>query len=217
MIHAVHYEPHSQRQQFEPQESPEHDLEQSPPFFFLHLRLSLGMRPRRPSRSLIARVTTIFAAFAGALSLALGPYWTQAQGTSTPPMFNTLFGLAGHLVIAGALLGGGAVLLGGIPLVVSAWRTSPRSRFLFLIPILAGLLTGACALLIEFLMALGFQRPPLIFPVLLFYGSSFVSTIAIISAIRQARIADRWLRLANHLSRLVVAGMVLAAKRGSCR
>ena len=44
---------------------------------------------------------------------------------------------------------------------------------------------------------------------LLFYGGTIVSTIAINRAIRQARIANRWLRLANHLSWLVAMGMVL--------
>jgi hypothetical protein len=126
-------------------------------------------------------------------------------------MLDALFGLAGHLALAGALLGVGAVLLGGIPLVISAWRTSPRSRFLFLLPILASLPTIACALLIAFMTLLGMQPPPFfpILPVLLFYGGTVVSTIAINRAIRQARIADGWLRLANHLSRVVVVGMVL--------
>jgi hypothetical protein len=114
------------------------------------------------------------------------------------------------------LSGLGAVLLGGIPLVVSAWRTSPRSRVLFLVPILASALVIACALFIVFLMTMGVQRPPLIFPVLLFYGGAAVSTIAIIRAIRQARIADRWLRLANHLSWLVVGGMVLMCIGAAC-
>ena len=58
---------------------------------------------------------------------------------------------------------------------------------------------------------LGMQPPPFfpILPVLLFYGGTVVSTSAIIRAIRQAKIADRWLRFANHLSRLVAVGMVL--------
>jgi drug/metabolite transporter (DMT)-like permease len=160
-------------------------------------------------RSPIARVTTIFAAFMGALALALAPVWTQAQGTQTPPALEALFGQAGYLVIAGALLGLGAVLLGGIPLVVSVWRTSPRSRSLLFIPIFVSLSIIACALLSVLMVALGFPRPPLILPVLLFYGGTIVSTIAINRAIRQAKVADRWLRLANHLSRLVVLGMVL--------
>jgi hypothetical protein len=183
----------------------------------MHLRLSFhfhlnpGVRRRRTLRSIVARVTTIFAAFMGALALVLSPYWTQAHGIQTPPMLDALFVLARHLVLAGALLGVGTILLGGIPLVISAWRTSPRNRFLFLIPILASLPTIACCLLSAFIMLLSNQPPPFfpILPVLLFYGGTIVSTIAINHAIRQARIADTWLRFANHLSRLVVVGMVL--------
>jgi hypothetical protein len=213
MIHTVHYELQSQRQRFEPREQQGNDLErrQVDLLLSLHLRLNLGVPRRRTSRSIVARVTTIFAAFMGALALALSPYWTQAHGMQTPPMLDALFGLAGHLVLAGALLGVGAVLLGGIPLVISAWRTSPRSRFLFLLPILASLPTIACCLLSAFIMLLSNQPPPFfpILPVLLFYGGTIVSTSAINRAIRQARIADTWLRFANHLSRLVVLGMVL--------
>ena len=124
IIHAFHYEPQGQRQRFEPREAQEHDLGQMHLHFSLDLHLNLGARLRRAEHATIARVTTIFAAFMGALALALSPYWTQAHGVQTPPMLDALFGLAGHLVLAGALLGVGAVLLGGIPLVISAWRTS---------------------------------------------------------------------------------------------
>ena len=212
MLHAFHYEPQGQRQQFEPREAQENlKQRQMHLHFSLDLHLNLGARLRRAEHATIARVTTIFAAFMGALALVLSPYWTQAHGVQTPPTLDTLFSLAGHLVLAGALLGVGAVLLGGIPLVISAWRTSPRSRFLFLLPILASLPTIACALLSAFMTFLGMQPPPFfpILPVLLFYGGTVVSTSAIIRAIRQAKIADRWLRFANHLSRLVAVGMVL--------
>lgn len=211
MIHSVHYEPQGQHQRFEPREQKEQDLEQTDLLLSFHLRLNLGVRRRRTSQSTVARVTTIFAAFMGALALALSPVWTQVQGVSTLPALEALFDLARHLTLAGALLGVGAVLLGGIPLVVSAWRTSPRSRMLFLVPILASLPTIACSLLSAFIMLLSNQPPPFfpILPVLLFYGGTVVSTIAINRAIRQARIADRWLRLANHLSWLVVVGMLL--------
>lgn len=211
MIHTVHYEPQSQRQRFEPREQQGSDLGQMHLRLSFHFHLDLDARLRRTSRAIIARVTTVFAAFMGTLALALSPYWTHAHGVQTPPMLDALFGLAGHLVFAGALLGVGVVLLGGIPLVISAWRTSPRSRFLFLIPILASLPAIACCLLSAFIMLLSNQPPPFfpILPVLLFYGGTVVSTIAIIRAVHQARIADTWLRFANHLSRLVVGGMVL--------
>jgi hypothetical protein len=44
---------------------------------------------------------------------------------------------------------------------------------------------------------------------LLFYGLPLVSTIAINQAIRQAKIADGWLRFATHLSRVVVLALLL--------
>ncbi len=166
MLHAFHYEPQGQRQQFEPREAQENlKQRQMHLHFSLDLHLNLGARLRRASRSTIGRVTTIFAAFMGALALALSPYWTQAHGVQTPPTLDTLFSLAGHLVFAGVLLGVGTVLLGGIPLVVSAWRTRPRSRILFLLPILASLPAIACSLLSAFIMLLSNQPPPF-FPIL---------------------------------------------------
>lgn len=215
MIHFVHYEPQGQRQRFEPQER-QSNLEQNQMYlhFSLDFRLNLDRRLRRARHTLhtpLARVTTIFAAFMGALVLALSPYWIQARSTFTLPAFVTLFNLSGYLIIAGALLGVGATLLGGVPLVVSAWRTNARSRLLFLVPILASLPTIACSLLSVFIMLLNNQPPsffPLL-PVLLFYGGTAVSVGAIIRAIRQASIADRWLRLANQLGWLVVGGIVL--------
>jgi hypothetical protein len=113
MLHAFHYEPQGQRQQFEPREAQENlKQRQMHLHFSLDLHLNLGARLRRASRSTIGRVTTIFAAFMGALALALSPYWTQAHGVQTPPTLDTLFSLAGHLVFAGVLLGVGTVRFG---------------------------------------------------------------------------------------------------------
>lgn len=122
MIHTVHYEPQSQHQRFEPREQQEHDQGrmQVNLLLSLHLRLNLGARQRRTSHSLVARVTTIFAAFMGALALALSPYWIQVHSVQTPAVLDALFNLARRLVVAGALLGVGAVLIGGLPLAVSA-------------------------------------------------------------------------------------------------
>lgn len=211
MIHAFHYEPHGQRQRFESREQQGSDLEQRQIHLHLslHLHLNLVTRVRRAEHAALARVTTIFAAFMGALSMALS-LWIQVYARMLP-MPGSLSGLAGPLLFAGALLGLGAVLLGGLPLVVSAWRASPRSRFLFLVPILTSLLAMAYYLFVVFLTPLGILGPPFfsILPALLFYGVPFVSTIAITRAIRQATIADTWLRFVTHLSRLVVVGMVL--------
>src|ERR1700737_872472 len=110
-------------------------------------------------------------------------------------MLDALFALAGHLVLAGVLLGVGAILIGGLPLTISAWRTSARCRVLLLAPLLASLPAIACTLLSACIMLLSNQPPPFfpILPVLLFYGGTVASTIAINRAIRQAKIADKWL------------------------
>ncbi len=111
------------------------------------------------------------------------------------------------------LLGLLAMVLAGMPLVVAVWRSTPRSRALFLVPLYA---LGMTLLYVSFYLAHSgnfsvphgsnfgnFQLA------LLFYGLPLVSTIAINHAIRQAKIADKWLRFANHLSRLVVLAMLL--------
>lgn len=46
-----------------------------------------------------------------------------------------LFTLAGNVILGGALCALGIVLLGGILLVISTWRSTPRSRFLLLVPL----------------------------------------------------------------------------------
>jgi hypothetical protein len=117
-----------------------------------------------------------------------------------------LFTWAGHLILGGTLLGLGAVLLGGLPLVISAWRSTPRSRFLFLVPFMAVVLTFA-------LIALGTFLPDPVVRSALFvaplYILPFISTLTITRAFRQAPIANKWLRFANRLSPLVVLGMLL--------
>lgn len=138
----------------------------------------------------------------GALSMALTlALQTGARNLHMP---QPLFSLAGNVIFAGALLGLGAVLLGGVPLVVSAWRSTPRSRFLFLVPFL----TCGLAILITIL------HPHLMYNdntllALTFYGVPLIGTIAINRAIRQAEISDESLRFATIPSRLVVLGMLL--------
>lgn len=206
LIHALCYEPRGQRQRFEPREQQSHEVRNRHLHLHLnlHLHLDLSVRLRRVSPTAVARVTTIFAAFLGALSMALSLYLQQATSNLQQA---PLFTLAGNIIQGGAWLGLIAVLLGGIPLVVAAWRSTPRSRNL--------LLGGLCApwliiflLLLNMMAHLGPTFGNILFP-LLFYGGPLLSTIAITRALRQAEIADKWLRFATHLSRLVVLGMVL--------
>jgi len=208
MIHSLRYEPQGQRQRFEPREQQHDEFGSSQFHLHLHLHLNLGRRMRHSSQTTIARLTALFAAFIGALSMALTLY--AQVNVRIISMQAALFSWAGNLILTGALLGFGAVLLGGLPLIISAWRSTPRSRFLFLVPFLAFGLTFA---LIAFGGALGVQIPdPAVRSDLLgvpLYVLPFICTLAITRALRQATIAGKWLHFANMLSPLVVLGMLL--------
>jgi hypothetical protein len=150
----------------------------------------------------------------GALSMAL-TLLLQVSVRDVP--MQPLFTLAGNVIFAGALLGLGAVLIGGSPLVVSAWRSTPRSRFLLIVPLLAIVLSIPIFILLKAVMGAVFHptMDDLFYPLqnarlaLVFYGVPIISTIAINRTIRQAPISDKWLRFARLPSRLVVFGMLL--------
>jgi hypothetical protein len=150
----------------------------------------------------------------GALSMAL-TLLLQVSVRDVP--MQPLFTLAGNVIFAGALLGLGAVLIGGSPLVISAWRSTPRSRFLLIVPLLTIALSIPIFILLKAVMGAVFHptMDDLFYPLqntrlaLVFYGVPIISTIAINRAIRQAPISDKWLRFARLPSRLVVFGMLL--------
>lgn len=200
MIQRLWYEPQRQRQHFEPREQWQDETGSRQIHLHLHLHLNLGQRLHRFSQTSIARLTTLFAAFIGALSMALTLYGQVS--VRIIDMQAPLFGWAGNLILIGALLGLGAILLGGLPLVISAWRSTPRSRFLFLVPFLVFGLTFA-------LIALGVRIPYPAQLVVALYGIPFTCTLALICALRQAKLAGSRLRFANRLSPLLVLGMLL--------
>jgi hypothetical protein len=205
MIQALRYEPQGQRQRFEPPEQQSGDRWHTHLHLHLHLgmrvpRVNLGMRVPRASHSPVARVTTIFAAFIGALAMALT--LGLQGGVRAIPTQLPLFSLAGNLIFAGTLLGSIAVLLGGIPLVVSAWRSTWRSGDLFVLTLLV---LGSTIVFGGLVYAL-FGNIGL---ALCLYGVPLLCTIMINRALHQAALADKWLHFANQLSRLVVVGMVL--------
>jgi hypothetical protein len=170
----------------------------------LHLHLNLGRRLHRFASTNVARLSTLFAAFLGALSMALTLYLqVNARIISSQA---PLFSWAGNLILFGALLGGGAVPLGGIPLIIAAWRSTPRSRFLFLVPFPALVLTFAVVALGTYIPDPAVRSAMLAAPL---YALPFICILAITYALRQAAIADKWLRFANRLSSLVVLGMLL--------
>jgi hypothetical protein len=204
MIQRLWYEPQGQRQRFEPHEQWQHESASRQVHLHLHLHLNLGRRLNRSSPTVIARLTTLFAAFLGALSMALTLYLqvtARIISTQAP-----LFSWAGNLVLIGTLLGFGAVLLGGIPLISAAWRSTPRSRFLFLVPFLAFVLTFVVVALGTYIADPAIRSVLLVAPL---YALPFICILAITHALRQATIADKWLRFANRLSPLVVLGILL--------
>lgn len=204
MIHRLRYEPQGQHQRFEPREPWQQEAGSRQIHLHVHLQLNLSQRLHRFSQTTLARLTTLFAAFIGVLSMALTLYGQVI--VRLIDMQAPLFTWAGHLILGGALLGLGAVLLGGLPLVISAWRSTPRSRFLFLVPFLAGGLTFAVIVLGRFMPYQAEREALLVVPL---YALPFISTLAITRALRHATIAGKWLRFANRLSPLVVLGMLL--------
>jgi hypothetical protein len=204
MIHSLRYEPQGQRQRFEPREQQHDEFGSRQIHLHLHLHLNLGQRMHRASQTTIGRLTALFAAFLGALSMALTLF--LQVNVRMISMQAPLFSWAGNLILIGALLGLGAVLLGGLPLVISAWRSTPRSRFLFLVPFLALGLTFAVIVLGTYIPDPIERSALLVVPL---YVLPFICTLTITRAIRQAQIAGKWLRFANRLSPLVVLGMLL--------
>ena len=133
MINALRYEPRGQR--FEPREQQGSEAGQQHIHLHLHLHLTLGARrARRLWQPTAARVTTIFAAFIGALSMALS---FTVMSSTTFPFIGPHIALACQIMFIGALIGASAVFFGGLPLVVETWRASPRSRLLLISPLLS--------------------------------------------------------------------------------
>lgn len=166
MIHALRYEPQGQRQRFEPREQQGSDTGQRHIHLHLnlHVHLTLGARRahiRRFLQPTTARVTAIFAAFIGALSMVLS---FTVMSSTTFPYVGPHIALAGQIMFIGALIGSSAVFFGGLPLVVETWRANPRSRLPLITPLLA-LLTLLS--LVQFLTVFGVVNVPLLLTELL--------------------------------------------------
>lgn len=224
MINALRYEPQGQRQRFEPREQYGSETGQRHIHLHLnlHIHLNLGARRahrRRLLRPTTASVTAIFAAFIGALSMALS---FTVMSSTTFPFIGPHIALAGQIMFIGSLIGSSAVFFGGLPLVVETWRASPRSRLLLLTPLLAILtlfiLAGPLALPLLDLMRqlliplgpwLGAQVSGYVIVAFLLYLFPLINTIAIVLAIRRAKLSDKVLRFTTIPSLLIVLGMVL--------
>lgn len=211
MFHVLRYEPPGPRQRFEPREQQNRELGQRQFHLHLnvHLQLNLGARTRarRALQPTTASVAAIFAAFIGALSMALS---FSIMSVVSFHFMGPHIDLATNIMTIGALLGSGAILLGGIPLLVSAWRSSPHSRILLLTPFLIALtgflLASLYNSLPHALQSFLTGAPLLAF---FFYAFPLISTIAIVRGIRKAPISDKVLRFTTIPSYLVVVGMLL--------
>src|SRR6266487_4594650 len=201
MTHALRYEPQGQRQHFEPREQDRH--------LHLHFHLHLKFRARewRFSPLSAIRLTRIFAALVGATYLAL---FLNFAGMDSPnPGTWALYSIAGQIIYAVLVLTWGAAALGGLPLLVSAWLRTPRLRFLLVF-----------AFLLLLLIPLGphFPFPPQLRPIVWFFFAfilaPLISTSLLVRALRQAAIADRWLRFASRFSFIVVGTIVLLLLAG---
>jgi hypothetical protein len=123
MSHIFHFEQQDQ-QSMEPDQGLVH--------------VSVLASKNRPSLPTTAQLTKIFSASICSLVMAffffiLSQSWAVNEAIEMQPLFT----LAGQVVLIGAVVALGVILFAGIPLAVQAWRSTPRSRFLLLIPFLA--------------------------------------------------------------------------------
>ena len=220
MINALRYEPRGQRQRFEPREQQGSEAGQRHIHLHLnlHIHLNLGARrayTRRLLQPTTTRVTAIFAAFIGALSMALS---FAVMSATTFPFIGPHIALAGQIMFIGALIGSSAVLLGGFPLVVSAWRSTPRSRLLLLTPLLTFLALFILAwpwarpllgIIGQLLLPLGAQVSANALVAFLLYVFPLINTLAVVRAMRRAHLSDKMLRFTPVPSLLVALGLVL--------
>ncbi len=123
MSHIFHFEQLDQ-QSMEPRQG------------LVHLSgLANGGRSSLPTT---AQLTKIFSAAICSLVMAFF-FFILLQSSSVNEVIATesVFTLAGQVILAGAALALGLILFAGIPLAVVAWQSTPSSRFLLAIPFLA--------------------------------------------------------------------------------
>lgn len=203
MIQALRYEPHDQRQRFEPREQQGGERKGQDRHIHLHFHLNLTFRSSqgRSTHPNAIRITRILAALVGATVIPLWLFGALAQ-EGTP---NTLSWIAGISFLAGLTLAWG---FGGLPLLVSAWRSTPHVRFLLLVllliiplSLLPSLWLPAILPLLEILS---------IHPLsLLFYVHPLISAILLTYVSRKARVLRQEATTHSRLSSVVVCGMLL--------
>jgi hypothetical protein len=214
MIHALRYEPQGQRQRFEPHDEPRGDRWHK----HMHLHLSFPMRQGRFSPLSVKRLLQIFEALVGATATVA---WLTDSLPMSPAPSTLLNTSASHLIFASLVLAWGAVVLGGLPLLVSAWRRSLRVRFLLVLPLILVLpfiapLTIPIILLVnrlafEILLLLGLTPwgPSLGPSLLVLFVYPLISAIVLNRAFHRVELSSTALRFGSLLSFVVVGAMVL--------
>lgn len=209
MIQSLRFEPFGQCQRFEPREQQSSEEQHTHIHLHLHLHLSFRLRPGRFWSLGVNRLTTIFAALTIATTMA---FVLMVLSGWDPPLSSSS---AAHLILTGFALAWGAAVLGGLPLLVSTWRRSPRARLPLVVPSLALLLLviiaqinplSSAILAVLSLTPLGSKLGLIL---LVFVAYPLFSTIMFNRAFRQAQPSPTALRFGSLLSFVVVGGLVL--------
>jgi len=185
MIHALQYKPQGQR--FEPQEQQSGDVWHKHIHLHLHLHLSFRGCQGRFSHLSATRMLIIFTTLFVATVMAFAFAFVGDENRVLTPL---LYNYAGHISNASLLLAWGALVLGGMPLLFSGWRSKLRVRF------------GLSVALIMLILTL-FQ-PLLTVPLLV-----LLSFLGFCRVFDKGEVAGKWLRLASWLSFVTVGAMVL--------
>jgi len=204
MIHALRYEPQGQRQRFEPQEQQEQDRH-----IHLHLHLNLTFRARQRRSIPTPNATRIMRIFAALVAATLIPLWLL--GASAQESMSPTLSWIGGIFLAGLALAGG---FGCLPLLVSAWRSTPRVGFLLLVLLLIIPLTlfpGLWLFAIMPLLGILGIRPglPFLLFLLLFYVHPLISAILLACVSREARALRQTATAHAGLGFVIASGMVL--------
>ena len=211
MIYALRYEPQDQRQRFEPQEQQSGEQQEQDGHIHLHFHLNLTFRARqrRSTPPNAIRFTRIFAALVGATVI---PLWLFGAIAQEGGMSTTLSILAG-IFLAGLALAWG---FGCLPLLVSAWRASPRVGFLLLVLLLIipfSLWPGLWLFAIMRLLGILWIGPGLplllLLLLLLLYVHPLISALLLACVSREVRALRQTATAHSRLSLVIVSGMAL--------
>jgi hypothetical protein len=216
MIRALRYEPQGQRQRFEPREQQRGEQQEQDRHIHLHFHLNFTFRARQghSTQPNAVRFTRIFAALVGATVIPLWIFGASAQDGMSP----TLSMLAG-IFLAGLALAWGCECL---PLLVSAWRSTPRVRFLLLVlPLIIPLTLFPGLWLFAIMHLLGMLRIlrigpgfPFLLLLLLLYVHPLISARLLACVSREARALRQTGTAHSWLSFVIVSGMALMLLSG---